>query len=64
MVMLVTLHWFEMGQSDLFIQLRFTSCVFFSVITSLLWVLMVDLMFAHAAIPYWGLAELEEQFLF
>ena len=64
MVMLVILHWLEMGQSGLFIQVRFTSCVFFSVITSLSWVLMVDLMFAHAYITYWRLKELKSQFLF
>ena len=45
-IMFVIWHWLERGQSGLFIQLQFTACVFFSVITSLLCILITDSIFA------------------
>ena len=42
---ILILHWLERGQSGLFIQLHLTASVFFSVITSLLCILITDLIF-------------------
>ena len=43
-IVLVICHWLEREQSGLFIQLAFTSSVFFSVVNSLLCILMIDVM--------------------
>ena len=48
-MMFVIWYWLERGQSGLFIQLHFTAFVFFSVITSLLRILIINLfnLFSH-----------------
>ena len=45
-IMFVIWYWLERGQSGLFIQLHFAAFVFFSVITSLLCILIINLIFA------------------
>ena len=44
-IMFIIWYWLERGQSGLFIQIHFTASVFLSAITTLLYILIIDLIF-------------------